>query len=485
MNLISILLTITKAAIYEPLYLNDKTFDKTLKDVPVSFVMVSMAGNSYCEDIIPKFRAVAEKMKDKCKFVIVEYEESQKILEKYQIYAFASFFVFRYGRLTAEYPYERNTPAMYKYLKRVLSDTITTLETARDVHDYLEEIDSAVILSCENPEDEIVKIFSEAATLLSDLIPFAIATTPDAIQQLGGEDVPNLQLHRTEDRTIVDFPLVFSPTTESLTKWIRESRKPRYSARNAITFRDLQMDKRYTLLAFVDTSKKQSLDLFHSIMNKVVTDYGQNMSYVYTDIYDYGNMALQLGFSGTRDPCFCITHLINGELTENLLFSEKRKLNPSNVARWVGMFLNGSIKRRVVSEAIPEKQNGPFKKIVGSQFSNITMNPKADVVTLFLVGDEEDRVKAMKIVNETAIEFQTQSINTVEFYYINVDLNELAGITRSSIKECVAILWPASENKKPVLMNMSNRFILANNIQNSAITLSPDYYQDDEASLEL
>lgn len=462
---LSFFLICCQSAIYEPPVLNDKTFEPKLKESPVNFVMVSRQNVSFCQEILPKFRAVAELLKDKCQFVILDETESIEMKRKYGFFAFPSFFVFRYANYSAEYTGERDAQSLLRYLKRILADPVAELESARDVSDFLEEIDSAVIFAADDIEDSNIQnylsTFKKVAQNLTDLIQFAVATSADAVQQLGLEELPSIRLHRNQDRQVLDFPIAFGLKEKDLQSWIRSNLAPRYSARNAVTFRDLALDSRYSILSFVDTSRKNSLDSMHNVMNQLVTEFGSNFTYVYSDIFDVGTIVLQLGFTGTRDLVFCIAMLDGGEVTEKYLFPEMKSASPDNVCKWVRKFMNTTMKNRtskyqLKSEAPVENQKGPFFKIVGTQFANATQDPKSDVVTLILSGSERARKEAMKLVETVAVEFKKQKVRTVKFNYIDFDLNSIPGLSKESFKELPAILlFPATKEKRPFLLPVS------------------------------
>ncbi|KAH0790007.1 protein disulfide isomerase [Histomonas meleagridis] len=424
-----------------------------MSDIPVAFVMTYQENVSFCIDLLPKFRAVAEMMKEKCKFVVIEKESTPQIRKKYHIFAYPSLFIFRYGNATAEYKGKRDSSSMYKYLKRILGDSVITLESARDVHDFLDENKISVILAGEEL-DEIMPSYKSVASALTDIVPFAVATTEDAIQQLGVDEVPSLKVYRQVDRQTIDYSLVFKVTAGQLFKWFVKSIVPRYKELDSVVFRDLAFDSRYTLLAFVDTNRKPSFDLMHNTLDKIVSTYDQNLTYVYCDIYDMGNTVINLGFSGYREPIYCIVKITGGEITEKYLYPENKKATPNNIARWVGSFLNKT-SHIIKSEEPPESQKGPLFKIVGRTFQDSILDSDHDILTLILVGDSTERELSYNNILETANEFYKQKIDTVKFCYIDYELNDLPGLQKQNWTSPVYLFWPYGQKKNAMLMNGS------------------------------
>ena len=445
---------------------------------------------SFCQESLPKFRAVGEMVKDKCPFVVIDQDATPKLRSKFNIFAYPSFFVFRYGQLTAEYTDAREAPQMLNYIQRILGPDVLKVETARDVHDFLEAYQTSIILAGEDIDNDILETYKAVAKELRDLLPFAIADDSDGIQQLGLEELPSLRLHRTQDRTIIDFPLAYKLSKDSLKKWIIDNFVPRYRARDSVVFRDLARDNRYTILAFVDSSRKNSLDSMHNVLTHLVNTFYENFTYVYSDIFDMGSIVLGLGFTGSKEPCYAIVQLSSGEVTEKYLFPERRDPSPENVAKFINSFLNGTIKMKIRSEPIPEKQEGALMKLVGHQFRDIVRDKEHDVITLFLIGEQIKRDKSIKLLKDIAEEFKRQKVTSITFYYINLDLNDMPGMKKPEIDEPAIVLWPAGAEKQPMMVPAN---IEPNQLINVILTQSqtkpkfkiPTKFNNDEGSLEL
>lgn len=450
-----------RAAIYEPIILTDNNFESELRTSAVNFIMISRRNISFCQEVMPKFRAVAETLKEKCKFFIVDDDLSPEIKKKYNFFAYPSFFVFRYANYSCEYTGERNAPSFLKYLKRILQNPISELDTARDVSDFLEEADTSVILAVDDINEqnskELVSVFKEIAQNLTDIVSFAIATSSDSVQQLELEDLPSIRLHRSEDRTIVDYPLAFGLKAVDLRNWIISNLIPRYRQRNSVTFRDLAFDPRYSVLAFVDSTRKNSLDSMHKIMSRLVDDFGSNFTYIYSDIFDVGAIVLQLGFTGTRDLVFCVVQMKSGAIVESYLYPETKSTTPNNLARWMKNLTETKLNKshtinNMKSEKPLEDQKGPLYKIVGTEFINSTRIPNKAILTLILGGDEKIREDALKVAQTLATEFKKQKVNNVVFNYIDFDLNDIPGFSPSAFEKLPCFLFfPVSEDRRPYL----------------------------------
>jgi protein disulfide-isomerase A1 len=438
-------------AVYEPLQLTDENFEAQLNKSRVSFVMASRSNITFCESVLPKFRAVAEIMKDKCQFVVLEHDASVQVREKYGIFAYPSLFVFRGTVLSAEYAGEREAPPMLTYLKRVLGPRVIRLDTARTTNDFLNQNAGVVVLAGYDISKQQKLIFQKVANNLSDLIPFAFADSPEAIQQLGLEDGQYLRLHRRDDKKILEFDLEGNYTEDNLRAWVLENRVPRYWAKNGIIFRDLSFDPRLTLLSFVDTTRKASMDAMHLAMERVLSEYAQNITYVYADTRDMSSLVMSLGFSGQVDPLWLMVKFAGGEMRDRYAFPERALGSPENIARFVGHVLNITAQAAIKSEDPVPNQSGPLYKLVGKEFRDSVADPKLDVMTAVLIGSEDNRTRTLGIVNETAHELVRQKTKTVKFYYIDMELNDLPGLKVANWTTPIVLLWPAGADKVPYL----------------------------------
>jgi hypothetical protein len=439
------------SSVYEPLLLTDDTFEDQLRQAPLSFVIASQSNISFCQDLLPKFRAVAEILKDKCQFVILEHDPSPKIREKYGIFAVPSLFVFRRDILTAEYTGERESTPILNFVRRITGPRVKPLDTARETYDFLRETHAALVLAGDEVDESVSTVFAKVAENLSDLVPFVTAATPESLQHLGLEDGTFLQLHRLDDRKVIEFPLEDGLTEDGLREWVLANRHPRYFAKNPVIFRDLAFNTRFTLLAFADFIRKVSTDAVHAALGRVFEEYGDALALVYLDSVENAGILGALGFSGQRDPVYSIVRFTGGEIREKWPYPEHMLSTPENIVRFVGRFLNMTREANMKSEAVVGNQTGPLFKLVGREFSAATGDAKFDVVTAILVGSEENRSVTLERMNATAMELQKQKVKTVKCYYIDMELNDLPGLQVGNWTSPVVLLWPAGTEKSCLL----------------------------------
>ncbi|EAY22918.1 hypothetical protein TVAG_076650 [Trichomonas vaginalis G3] len=452
----------------KPIILTDSNFSKVIKEIPIAFLYLLKKKISFCEESLPDFIEASKIMNGTVQFVIMDCDDSRKTFDKYGFNAYPSYFVFRNGTVTYEYPYGREAYSIVQYLERISGKDVISINNGRDLRDFIDRQDHVIVLAAEDIDPELLSIYTEVAIKLKDRIPFVVVVDPDAIEMLNVETTPIIQLYRNQDRKVINFQLTVKEFNKGdLETWIYNNITPRYKARNSIAFRDLNHDPRFTLLAFVDSSKKKSLDLLHKIMNDVVEEFDQNFSYLYCDIYDMGNIVLNLGFLGTHDPCFAIVKLTNGEIRDKHLLSDKYDATPRRVLNFVRKFYNNTINKQYKSEPIdepPSQQNSTVKKLVGSNFVEEVTNISYDKLILCIAKDNEDNKKALQNVKQVADDFQRQKVESVIFYYIDLTKNEIPlKLPENKPGYPELIFWPAGPKAQPNLLhgNSTSREIIA------------------------
>ena len=99
------------------------------------------------------------------------------------------------------------------------------------------------------------------------------------------------------------------------------------------------------------------------------------------------------------------------------------------------------------------------------------------------------RAAAISVLNETAHEFKAQGIESVKFYHIDGERNELWGISLDGhTSRPVFVFWPAGDERRPLMFRDADVLgvmsgILSNGKTNLKKFKVPTKY--DEGSLEL
>jgi hypothetical protein len=164
-----------------------------------------------------------------------------------------------------------------------------------------------------------------------------------------------------------------------------------------------------------------------------------------------GELILQLGFSGAREPLYVIGNLKEGVLQNQYRFSEKKSPTVENVLKWADEVVNKSLRAHIRSEPIVRDQTGPVFKLVGLDFAKTVNNETFDAVVAILSGPPEEWERTLVTMNEAAGEFASQGVKTVRFFSVDSTLNDLPGLAIDDWKSPVIVLWPIDSKKKAIL----------------------------------
>jgi hypothetical protein len=415
-------------AFYEPSSLDDDTFDDFVSETPVSFILALPDSHSSCYRLISQFRSIADFFKDRCHFAVLHHARSKVVRDRFTIAALPALLLFREDRLSAEYLGDTRAVCLLAYLKRVLGPPVILFDAA------LLRGNGAVAVIQATASPYVKDIFQTVATELIDLLPFAEAD--------GGTAA--VQLHRRDDRAVLDFTADFRAA--ALREWILANRTPRYWAKSAAVWRDVSADDRFAFIAFADL--RHSSEELHRTLGAVVAEFGETFTYVYEDINSDKKTITHLGFSGKREPVYCIGRVSDGEIKEKFAFSEHLPSDPDSVVAFVRQFLKMTV--RLKSEERLANQAGPLFKLVGSDFADAVADSKLDVVVVILSGKEEGRKAALAAGNATARELQRQNVKTVKVWYLDAALNDTPGFDPGGLRQSTVWLWPAGQQKSAV-----------------------------------
>jgi hypothetical protein len=167
-----------------------------------------------------------------------------------------------------------------------------------------------------------------------------------------------------------------------------------------------------------------------------------------------GNLILGLGFSGAREPMYCIGRLSQGEFQDPSIFSERKRATPEAVTAWISEFMTSAKIVTLKSEEVAIGQVGPVQKMVGADMVSIVADRSKDILVLILAGEESDRAAARAVLLEAAEEFEAQNVTSVRFYEIDAELNDLPSLPRSYNATSPAfVLWPAVNDKMPLMFS--------------------------------
>jgi len=125
---------------------------------------------------------------------------------------------------------------------------------------------------------------------------------------------------------------------------------------------------------FVETQEHR--DTYGHIIRELAKETRNKLNFVYIDWTKYGDQAKKLALSGTKVPALAI------EDTKQQLhyaFDESKDLTLENLRSWVNQFLAGELEPTLISEALPEKNDGPVKIVVGRNFKQIVLDDSKDV----------------------------------------------------------------------------------------------------------
>jgi hypothetical protein len=433
-------------AVYQPMFLNDANFESELSRSPVTFVMSCTDDNPICLEIFPQFLQTAERLQSECQFAIINSHESETRLAAYGVRSAPAFLLFRGLKFMADYANTPRTDHMCAYLKRVLGPRVMIIDTDSHAQEYLTTHQSCIILGGDDLDPLVVSLFETLAAEFADILPFILVRTIQAMRRFGLPSTGAIHLARNDDRKHVAFPIT---TAADLSEQIRKELAPRWQPYNEMILWRIAQDPRITLMAFTNRSNSLDMDLVHDTFERVWHDFGDTFTYVYGDIHELEQYAIDLGLFELNLPVWCLLAVYDGWMSIRDHYSVGVNQSIPEIVIWLGSFIKAQGNRKIRTEAVTHGQPGPVFKLVGADFREATMITTMDVVIAILDGPDEGREHVIRVLNVAVVEFLKQNVTSMLFYHINAELNDLRGLTREA-GHSVIMMWPGGEDRSPV-----------------------------------
>jgi hypothetical protein len=170
------------------------------------------------------------------------------------------------------------------------------------------------------------------------------------------------------------------------------------------------------------------MDAVHQVMQGITSTYEGRIPCIYCDSTEKNDMMKEIGFTGTKEPVYCLVKLNKGTVSQTYLIPESQTVGAAGILQWLDQFMNAlNPKAELRSEPVPEAidENVLVSKMVGTTFVEVLKNRTHDLLVLCLKGSSRNRGKSKSMVERVAKEFRAQNVRTVKFFWIDLELNEL------------------------------------------------------------
>jgi len=160
-----------------------------------------------------------------------------------------------------------------------------------------------------------------------------------------------------------------------------------------------------------------------------------------------------LEWKKTSAPCVALE---NTTSHLHYAFPDQKEITLESLRAWTNKFLNGQMEPTMVSEEIPESNEGPVKVVVGKNFKDIVMNENNDVI-LEVYAPWCGHCKKLKPTWD-ALGEALKDVKEVTIAKMDGTVNDLDAFLKEKLNKYPTILmFKANDKKNPIPFNKKER----------------------------
>ncbi|KAJ4938638.1 hypothetical protein JOQ06_003248 [Pogonophryne albipinna] len=343
----------------------------------------------HCKRLAPEYEVAATRLKGNVALVKVDCTTSSNICSKYGVSGYPTLKIFRDGEETGPYDGPRTSDGIVSFLKKQGGPASVELKTEADLAKYTSDSDASVVGFFADDKSTAQAEFAKAANSLRENYRFA-HTNSEALLASHGVDAEGVILFRPsrlnnkfEDGTVQFSGDVY--TSNTIKKFIQDNIFgicPHMTDDNKDQIRGKDLLVAYYEVDY-EKNPKGSNYWRNRVMKvaKVFLDQGKSLNFAVASKSAFGQDVSEFGIDGSSGelPLVAI-RTIKGD---KYVMAEEFSRDGKALERFLQAYFDGSLKRYLKSEPIPESNDGPVKVLVAENFDSIVNDDSKDVLIEF------------------------------------------------------------------------------------------------------
>ncbi|KAI8826628.1 uncharacterized protein EV422DRAFT_510902 [Fimicolochytrium jonesii] len=351
--------------------LTKDNFD-SIAEKPLSLIEFYAPWCGHCKSLAPEYEKAATELKASLPLAKVDCTEQTELCEKHDIKGYPTLKVFREG-VPSEYKGQRKADGIVSYMKKQNLPPVSIL-TADKVEEFSTS-DKVVLVGffADKASSEFAE-FEKVAKELREEFLFGAAVDKAAAEKFK-VTAPALVLYKKFDEGKATFSGAFKH--DEIAQFLRAESVPtmdEIGPENYAKYVESGIPLAYLFYSSEAERKSPGADI-----EAIAKEYKGKLNFVYIDAQKFGGHAKNLNVK-EQWPAFAIQ-----EPAQNVKypFDQSKSLTKANVKSFVDEYLAGKLQPSLKSEAVPEKNDGPVKVIVGKNWDDVVLNKSADVLVEF------------------------------------------------------------------------------------------------------
>ncbi|KAI9139669.1 protein disulfide isomerase [Paraphysoderma sedebokerense] len=360
--------------------LTTDSFEKVVNPEKLMLVEFYAPWCGHCQKLAPEYEKAATTLKKEgIKLAKVDCTEEADICSKFDVRGYPTLKVFRFVLPLAiegtpkEYNGGRKEDLIISYMKKQALPAVSEV-TSENLKTFSESDKVVIVGFFASKDADEYKTFHDTASKLRDDYLFG-ASVEAKLASDNEVKAPGIVLFKKFDERKVPYKGEFK--SEDITSFIKTESVPLMDEVSRENYMDYVEAGKPLAFFFWDSEKVRNE--IGPRVEAVAKEFKGKVNFVYIDANELGAHAENLNLK-SQWPAFAISEIHEGL---KFPFDQSKEITTENIREFVQSYIDGKIEPSLKSEAIPEKNDGPVKVVVGKTFEEIAMDEEKDVLLEF------------------------------------------------------------------------------------------------------
>ncbi|KAJ8247491.1 hypothetical protein GJAV_G00247020 [Gymnothorax javanicus] len=385
-----ILAVIAKAAwASDVLEFTDDDFDSRIGDHELILVEFFAPWCGHCKRLAPEYEAAATRLKGKVPLAKVDCTANSNVCGKYGVSGYPTLKIFRDGEESGPYDGPRTADGIVSHLKKQAGPASVEIKTAAELEKFVGDRDASVVGLFADGGSTAQAEFLKAASALRESYRFAHTNAEEVLDKhnIVGEGIllfrpPHLS-NKFEDSSVTYTGDL--TTSAKIKKFIQENilgMCPHMTEDNKDQLRGKDL-----LVAYYEVDYEKNPKGSNYWRNRVMKvakgflDQGKDLAFAVANKNSFSHEVSEFGLDASSGELPVVA--IRTAKGDKYVMQEEFTRDGKALERFLQSYFDGSLKRYLKSEPIPESNDGPVKVLVAENFEEIVNDEDKDVLIEF------------------------------------------------------------------------------------------------------
>ncbi|XP_043678111.1 protein disulfide-isomerase isoform X2 [Vespula pensylvanica] len=363
------------------LVINKDNFESAIQDNEFILIEFYAPWCGHCKALAPEYVKAAKQLADsgsEIKLAKVDATVETELAEKHGVRGYPTLKFFRKG-IAIEYNGGRLADDIVNWLVKKTGPVAKDLPSVEKAKAFIDEHEVTIIGFFKDLESEAAKVFLEVGNAV-DHYTFGISNADEVLKEYEAED-GTIILFKKFDEGKTKF--TEEPTFKNIQNFISVYSLPLIVDFNQDTAQKIfGGDIKSHLLVFL-SKKDRSFDKLVKKIEEPAKKFRGQVLFVTIDS-DEADHERILEYFGIKNKDVPVMRLIKLEGDMIKYKPENPEISSENVLEFVNAFIEGKLKRHLLTEDLPKDwDKHPVKVLVGTNFYEVAFNKEKDVLVEF------------------------------------------------------------------------------------------------------